>query len=447
MPHIGLQAQDKATAAVTYSSPRLGLGEVFVVTVLVQNEKVKQVSTFPEIADFAKSTTTYAKDKKNYIIKQYYKPRKRGAFELGNFSLTINQKTHFFKGIKLFVTNAKSTANTATIGPEVIYQEVKEHCELNVNCSKVKLYQTESSLITVSLTVYDDNKAELNFIDLKEQLKKISSIVKPSGVWSEDISSLKEITIDSSISKKNTTYLLYRGYVSPIDTGLLSIPAISFRLLKYQVFKSTLEIKRKEEELLLSTRPFKMNIKPFPIPMKADGQWCVGNFSLKEQLNTHQFFANKAFEITLNFSHLGLSGIIPEPIVIDNKNFNIFAPLVTEKMFQHKGNFIGSRSFQYTLVPKVAGTFNLADCFVWVYYNVATNSIDTLKPLTKITVLKGKESSPQANETEEAKDWNELIHKSSNKVLHLKSDPMLKWVSNVLIILMLLITLYIILKK
>ncbi len=445
LSQIVLQAQNKATAVATYSAPRMALGDVFVVTILVQNEKVKQVSSFPQIADFTKSTTTYAKDKKNYIIKQYYKPRKKGEFELGNYSLTINQKTHFFKGLKLFVTNAKATANTANIGPEVIYEEVKEHCQLNIQCSKIKLYQTESTLITVSLTVYDDNKAELNFIDLKDQLKAIAQLAKPSGVWSEDISSLKEISIDTTISKKNTTYILYRGYISPIDTGHHVIPSIPFRLLKYKIFKSALEIKRKETEIILHTLPLKIQTKP--LPENLYGQWSAGQFLMKEKLNTNQFTVHKAFDITLTLSHLGLSGIIPAPIVLDNKNFNIFAPQVAEKMYRNGSSFIGTKSFQYTFVPKAVGTYHLADYFVWVYYNVATNTIDTLKPKSKITVEAGKEINLQVNETEEAKDWNEIINKSSNVVLHLESDPRLKWVSNVLIILMLLITLYIILKK
>lgn len=438
-------AQDKATAVVTYSATRLSLRDVFVITVVIQNEKVKQVSNFPEIADFAKSTTAYLKEKKNYIIKQYYKPLRKGEFELNNFILTINKKVYSFKGAKLFVSSSKVSVTKPVIGPDVTYEEVKAHCDLKILYSKNNLFQTESCLLTVALTVYEDNKAELNFIDLKDQLKIVAQLVKPSGVWSEDISNLKQVLIDSTSSKKNTTYILYQGYISPIDTGKYRIPSIPFRLLKYSIFKSPLEIKRKESELKIYTLPVTINSKP--LPAKVFGKWCAGQFSMNEKISSDKIVSNKAFNYTITISQKGLSGIIPAPIILDNKNFNIFAPVVEEKMYRNKANYIGTKSFQYTIVPRGVGSFNLSQCFFWVYYNVAKNTIDTLKPFVKIEVTKSKEISLPIYETEEAKDWNEIINKSSNKVLHLESDPRLKWVSNVLIILMLLITLYIILKK
>lgn len=435
------------TVNVTYSADEIALNEVFLITLTVNGDKVKQVSNFPEIADFAKSNTTYSKEKKQYFIKQYYKPRKKGTFELSDFYIAINQKKHFFKGRKLKVKSTNSKINTASSLPDVAYTEVKPHCELNIKLSKNVLFQTQSCLLTVSFQIREDNQVELNFIDLKEQLQAIANAVRPANTWVQDLSSLKEIRLDSSskFNKQNPTYILYQGYISPIDTGAYRIPALKFKVLKYGVFKSPTEVRRKETVFLLTTDA--VSFKALPMPSEIENYWVAGNFYLQEHLIRQKYMVNKAFNFSIIISQQGATGILPEPKLRDNKKFNIFAPQVTEKMQYINQQYVGSKSFRYTIVPKVEGTIDLADVFYWTYFNTTTQAIDTLKPRSKVQVVENKNNSTTAIDVDESGDWNELLNKSSHKIVNLEQDPRLKWVSNILIILMLIVTLYIILKK
>lgn len=433
--------------SISYSDATLGLKDVFCITITVEGEKVKQVSNFPEIADVVKSTTLYSKEKKQYIIKQYYKPRKKGTFELADFTVAINQKSYYFKGITLKVTSKKGQIYSPVNAPDVAYNESKPHCKLVIRLNKTSLWQSESILLTVGLQIYADNPAELNFVDLKEQLQGISNTVRPAKCWIQRLSSLKVIQQDtaSKFNRSNPLYVLYEAYLSPMDTGFYTIPAIKFNMLKYDIFKTSLEVRRREKLYTLSTMP--VRFRAMPLPLTLGNEWVAGLFNINESVPNGKFIARKAIDYKFTVSLKGTTGILPEPRILDNEKFDIFAPHVSEYMRKRNGDYWGSKTFQYTIVPKQEGLLELAPYIYWVYFNTSTRRVDTIRSIKKLSIGKNANKIEDNYVAEDRGDWDELFAKSNRKVYNLEQDPRLKWVSNVLIILMLFVTLYIILRK
>ena len=93
---------------VELGSDQIGLNETFTIKISVANEKIKSYDQFPDIPGFQKQGVSQSSSmnvingqvtSSNSII-QYYKPTKKGEFQLPSFSININGQNFDFPGKK-----------------------------------------------------------------------------------------------------------------------------------------------------------------------------------------------------------------------------------------------------------------------------------------------------------------------------------------------------------
>jgi hypothetical protein len=435
---------------IEYSTGNITIHQVFSITVIFSNEKLKSISPFPEIEDFVKGNTAFHKDKKNYTIQQEYSPRKPGNYYLQPFHLLINGTKYNFKGRSIQVVKGKTGVQKerGTEAEEAKFVPVKEDAFFSITSDKKKIYSGEGFELLVAFYVAKTNAAEINFIDLKEQVKKIIARVKPSHCWIEETGNPYDLHPDSVIinDKTYTRYNIYSGIFYPFDTSDIHLPSIGLTILKYKIFRTPLLIERKEDYTTLHSEPFIVHVLSLP-PHPLKDKVPVGLFSLEEKITPGHPTEGEVFKYSLGIKTSYGVSTIPAPVIAESQNFDIFAPRVSiRKEKTTKSIQPATKIFQYPMVGKKEGKYAMKDYFQWIYFNIGKKNYDTLFPKISFNVKK-KETEDSRQEVNPQGFYEQMIAKTSNKVRSKDKDARIQWISNISILFMLISTIILILKK
>lgn len=439
----------QAIVTIDYSGNELALQETFSITVTINNEKLKTVSNFPEIEDFVKGNTLFNKEKKkNYTIIQEYHPRKPGEYILKPFYLLINGLRYDGRQHKLLVKDASQVPSGAasphTAEEESKFSTMKEDAFFAITADKRKIFSGEGFELSAAFYVAKTNTTEINFIDLREQVKNILQKTKPSKCWIEDTSVPNEIAMDSAVLKDKvyTRYLIYSGIFYPLETDEVRIPQVKFTFLTYKVSRTSTKIERIPNYATLSSEPFAIKVQSLP-PHPLKDEVAVGVFSLEERISPHHPKAGQTFNYTFMIKSMQGTSTIQFPHTSENKNFDIFAPRTTLKKGS-QGEDI--KSFEYGIVAHHSGSFSMKEAFQWVFFNTEKKDYDTLFPGMIVKVRGDEEEIIPAADLQN-NFYKQMIAEVSNKVRSKEKDDRIKWISNLAILLMLLFTIVLILKK
>jgi hypothetical protein len=127
---------------------------------------------------------------------------------------------------------------------------------------------------------------------------------------------------------------------------------------------------------------------------------AVGNYKLTEMMPNTDITTGKSASYVFNIYGEGNISSIQKPNVVDNANFEFYEPNVRMDIKRENGRVHGTKSFNYFLIPKEPGRYDLKDYFQWVFFNPEVGKYDTLK--SKLTVYVTGES--MRNEAIEAND-------------------------------------------
>ena len=126
--------------------------------------------------------------------------------------------------------------------------------------------------------------------------------------------------------------------------------------------------------------------------------------------------------------------------------FDIYAPKITQEISHQQGRVVGGKSFVYYVTPKEPGDFKFSDFFRWPYFNTAKGQVDTL---TSVLSLKVRGESLKNNyiSANNPGDFYSRINSDSNQLKIFAKDDRMKFWANTFILIMLVITAVLVLKK
>jgi len=131
-----------------------------------------------------------------------------------------------------------------------------------------------------------------------------------------------------------------------------------------------------------------------PLPQKPEGASNnVGEFSIKSQLKKKKTSTDDAFPLFLQLEGTGSSKYIEAPDITKSlEKFEIYDPkVVNQKEFIKNNMLYARKTFEYLVVPKEPGTFNIE--IDYTYFNTDSSKYITLTTRPgKILVVKGKNS-------------------------------------------------------
>jgi hypothetical protein len=106
----------------------------------------------------------------------------------------------------------------------------------------------------------------------------------------------------------------------------------------------------------LATQPVVIKVKPLPSPQPADFNGAVGSFELSSSLPKTEIEVNDALNYTISLKGSGNLSLAGEPVIKFPQGIEKYDPKVTVK---NSGPSSGTKTFEYLLIPRNNGTFEL----------------------------------------------------------------------------------------
>ncbi|HEX8548877.1 MAG TPA: hypothetical protein VF691_18065 [Cytophagaceae bacterium] len=428
---------------INFSEKHLTLKDSFSITIQYDT-RIKNLGNFPEIPDFLKGNTYFKKENKIFYAQQIYYPTKVGTFALPDFAILVNEKSFPSKGVSLRV----SFARAKQLIPKRDIEKFEEtHPDLRLLCksSKDVIYLGEPFVIDLSINIAVENSAEINFVDLNSQLNKLRSKLKPNNCWMEDFNTLAIDKGEKTIidSKKYISFTLAKISLTPLDSSDIKIPSLSLKMIKYKVRKTKNLIERIPEEFEIPSQVINIKIHALP-PHPLRNVTPAGIYTLYERLYNENVNTGEGTKYTLTIIGKNVSRLTLNL----NKEVNpdIFERKISYRQVSSGKEVIGEKTFEYFIMPTEPGEYNLTKYFNLIFFNTIKHEYDTLLP-RKTLVVSGESRKNNEISFDREDEFYSLIKNLNDNLIDKQHDNTIKIVINAFIIVMLLSTLVLILKR
>jgi hypothetical protein len=154
----------------------------------------------------------------------------------------------------------------------------------------------------------------------------------------------------------------------------------------------------------------------------------------------------KSASYTFSIYGEGNISSVEKPQVKNNEVFEFYDPNVRQDINRDNGRVTGTKSFNYFMIPKEPGQYDLGKHFQWVFFNPAKAKYDTLK--SKLTVYVTGDS--RKNEAILSNDLGSFYDKleTADNTLHAVMDTgWEKLAFNIFILVVLGASAYLVFKK
>ncbi len=447
---------------------KIALNQVFTITVEVENDRIKDIGNFPDIPGFDKvgqstsSSTNIINGKYSTTqsIIQNYVPQKEGAFVIKPFSIQVNGKT------------INSSGKRVTVGPPVQQRrhdpfsydpfeeffgrrqpqefiDVKEDAFLALTVDKDEVYVGEGFTTTLALYVAVTNRADMEWpSDISEQLAEIKKKITPSNCWEENfkITSLNPESVEIN-HKRYRQYKLYQAVFFPLNSESIHFPSVSFNMIKYKVAKNPTFFgrSRKAERKVFTTRAKTVKVKELP-PHPLRDQVPVGRYFLSEEISDENLETGKSFTYMFSVQGEGNISAIDKPTIRETGVFDFYPPNIRQKINRSNNRVRGSKSFNYYAIPNEPGEYNLGDYISLVYFDPSKEKYDTLRSHFTVKVT-GESKKNVAISSNDLGSFYDMIEFEKNNLENINRGDIVRLIANILIVVMLGLTIYLIFKK
>ncbi|TVP52302.1 MAG: hypothetical protein EA341_03405 [Mongoliibacter sp.] len=431
---LTVQAQE---VTIDLGPDEIGLNETFSIKVTISNDKIKSYDEFPDILGFQKQGISQSSSMNvingqvtstNSII-QYYKPTRRGTFTIEPFSVKINGSDVTHPGKTVAVVDPRSSQRRSGAfdafddlfgretqeEPEFI--EIEDDAFFASSIDKSEVFVGEGFNVSLAFYMSETNQAPFQFYEPGRQLDDILKKMKPANAWEENFNITNIQPERVTLSGKNyVKYKVYEATFFPFSDGEITIPSISWEMIKYRVARNPTFFgsNRMEDFKTFYSSAKSIKVKPLP-PHPLRNEVSVGVFQLRE--NIKEFEAQTGDGFTYNFGISGEGNInsISTPRTKQIHKLNTFDPNVRQQINRGGGKVTGIKEYNYYLTINEPGEVKLADHFEWIFFNPIEAKYDTLRPAAVINVV-GESKVNQAISRQRLGGLYDLIEVESNKL-------------------------------
>ena len=461
-------ATDAQKIQVTLGPDEIGDNQAWTITLTVQNDRLRSYDNFPDIDGFRKRGTS-TQSTQNIINGQIsssqsiimtYLPLKQGTFTVPDFTMKVNDKTVQVAGKRVKVGPPvqqqsdpfrsffdRDTDDFFGKG-ETEFVDISDDAFLAMSTSKDEVYTGEGFNATLAFFVSEDNRAPLQFYELGRQLSDILKKLKPNNCWEENFN-IENIEGESvTIGNKDyTRYKIYQATYYPLNTEPIVFPRVALEMIKYKVAKnpSFFGQNRKEDYKTFYSKPKTIRVKNLPEHPLKDVV-AVGNYKVSELMPSTDITTGKSVSYVFTVYGEGNISSIQKPNVPNDANFEFYEPNVRMDIKRESGRVTGTKSFNYFLIPKEPGRYDLKNYFQWIFFNPDEERYDTLQ--SRLTVYVTGESTK--NEIIEANDdgsFYDKIQTADNSLTLIRENNWQQTAFGVFILLILASSAYLVFKK
>jgi len=146
----------------------------------------------------------------------------------------------------------------------------------------------------------------------------------------------------------------------PQKTGLLEIQAMTIQ--------TRLRVKGQRRAFYKNIKSplLKLNVKPLPETGKPENfSGAIGTYDVQVTAGSSNTISlNEAYTLGISIYGAGdLKQIQAPDLGLSAKDFDLYEPKISEKVYESKGKISGTKTFEYVFLPKKTGNFRVAPSF------------------------------------------------------------------------------------
>ncbi len=245
---------------------------------------------------------------------------------------------------------------------------------VNLGVNRKEMYVGEPVMVTVKIFT-------------KVDLQGINEIKYPSfnnflrtDIETQPLTSLQQENVNGSIFGTGVIqqFLLY-----PQIAGDITIDPVQLTVLVQQrasnpdpffgdFFSSYQTVPRE-----IASKPLTIKVKPLPGVKPDDFSGVVGKISMKASLSQDSVKVNDAVNFKVTVTGTGNLRIASNPEIKLPPDIEVYDPKVTEQLQNGSSGTIGSKTFEYLLIPRHYGEFRIPE-ITYSYFNTSTGKYETL---------------------------------------------------------------------
>ena len=452
---FSLPAQDQKPT-LELGKKSVAVKQAFTITITSPADLPANI-TFPDIKGMPKAGTSSSSSttiingniSSTQSITQRYSAVVEGSFRLPPFSIKISDLVLKSAGATITVvpaeTEQRSTDPFAYDPLEDFfedkrartYQDIKEDAFLALSADKESVYAGEGFNMKLSLLVADNNKAEMDFYDLPNQLSAITKKIKPNNCWEENfgINSIEPInrTINGKAYKE---YRIWQASLYPLDNKTIRIPSIGLKMVKYKVSRDPFfaGLDRQQAFTNFRTKPLTIIVKNLP-PHPMRGQVAVGFFTHTERIAQPRIAAGTSTAYTFSINGDGNISAITFPKLAKSDNLEVYPPTISQNVYRDQSRVFGEKKFSFLLQPNAEGSYQLGqNGFKWMFFNTKTARYDSLVSRITLRVF------PSTKAFSKATAQYDATQTFSNRLIYLDKAEALKTIGNMVLLFLVLAT-------
>lgn len=450
-------SSNSQTISFKYNNTTLHKNDFLSISITFSKDAKKEYNAyknyqFPDIADMLKSHT-YFNDKesdKTHTITQWYEPIKPGQKNVPAISIQTKNKTFTNPPFTITVLSELSDNPTeppveSWIGKTKLQFDVPA-IEWHLTASAKEIYPMQPIHIIGYLLIPVNNTIPYTFINSHEQKESIKKKIKHNNclIQNRDLSNTFK---RDTITKDNIEYLkltIVDQFFFPQKAGDINLPITEWYVYTYKKGIHDEGIVRLPEKIVFKDKSISIKVNALP-KNSSEKILPVGIFYMKDYLDAKRIRNGQAtylsivLETNTDPSSIGNFEFISSDIELMGEEIVSLRVIDGEQWRVRK-------EFKFQINPLRSGQYPLAEAFRYVYFNTSKRQYDTLNPKSVLTVYGDRISESNAMLTND-EFYNRYNYQTNNTLFKTNQNDLFNHLANLIILIMLVVTAILVIKK
>ncbi len=314
----------------------------------------------------------------------YLKPSKVGTYTIAPATAVVGKKIYKSKSAKVRVVKAGAPGS-----PQALLKKIEDGKGLFVVATASTTEPFVGQQVIVDFKIYTSVGLDRYYV---------SGLPDYPGFFAQEISNYDNQVYTEKVNGETyKTMVLHRMALFPQKSGQLTINPISVDV------SINVPGQRRAVREILNSEPLKINVQALPNhPKKEKFCGAIGNYTMNVYARNTSLTTDDAFTIGLMINGFGEVKQINPPVLDFGEHFDVYKPKVNVKEYEDNGMIAGTKTFEYMVVPRKPGSFNVSPEFT--YFSPDSLQYITVMPKTiPVNISLGKNPLP-----DEIKDVEEI---------------------------------------
>ncbi|MBS1569977.1 MAG: protein BatD [Bacteroidetes bacterium] len=180
------------------------------------------------------------------------------------------------------------------------------------------------------------------------------NLPKLNGFWAEEVDMGNQNGSTATINGlRYNVAVLKKQVLIPLHSGKLRVEPMTLNYLVNPSFFSS------GTPVRIQSNASELTVIDLPGGKPADFMGAVGDLQMEVTTGTPQVKANEAIDLSVRFSGRANLKLIDAPKLTLPPDFDTYDPKINDKITVNGSGMSGSREFQYLLIPRHAGKYDL----------------------------------------------------------------------------------------